>query len=99
MAKPGPPSVAGSMSSKVAVEPEPIQPKVQDRLVRYLVTLVTYPYIYLLLAHTAEQQGAPAAAAGLLENRHHLTDFAESRALINFERCDPQQKRLTAAHV
>ncbi|KAI8468392.1 MAG: hypothetical protein J3K34DRAFT_478094 [Monoraphidium minutum] len=72
-----------------------------DRLVSFILTLATYPFVYLLLLRAARGEaggaaaggggagGAAAAAAGgaaLLDGRRRLEDFPEGRAIVDLER-------------
>jgi hypothetical protein len=59
--------------------------------VAFLVTLVTYPFVYLLLLRAARGEGggepAPAGGALLQDGKRRLEDFPEGRAIVALERC------------
>lgn len=65
-------------------EPKKQQHHNQDRLVKYLITLVTYPFTYLLIHQAAELEGLNALGAS--ETRKKLDDFPEGLALVNLEK-------------
>jgi hypothetical protein len=53
--------------------------------VSFLTTLVTYPFVYLLLARAARGEGA--LGGFMLDGRRRLEDFPEGRAIVDLERC------------
>jgi hypothetical protein len=69
--------------------PSPIHPT----QVTFLVTLVTYPFVYLLLTSAARGEGggapAPAGGAPPADGKRRLEDFPEGRAIVALERCGP----------
>lgn len=61
-----------------------------DRLVAFLSTLVTYPFMFLLTkeaaAASASQMSGVAGGLGI-DTRKRLADFPEGAALLELERC------------
>ncbi|KIZ03629.1 hypothetical protein MNEG_4329 [Monoraphidium neglectum] len=53
-------------------------------MVSFLTTLVTYPFVYLLLARAARGEGA--LGGFMLDGRRRLEDFPEGRAIVDLER-------------
>lgn len=65
-------------------------PQRSDRLVAFLSTLVTYPFMFLLTkeaaAASASQMSGVAGGLGI-DTRKRLADFHEGAALLELERC------------
>lgn len=60
----------------------------KDRMVMFLVTLVTYPFAFLMTqaAATAGAVSRAAVGGGVIDTRKRLQDFPEGAAIADLER-------------
>jgi hypothetical protein len=66
-----------------------MQQQRSDRLVAFLVTLVSYPVMYLLTKRATAvsvNQMSGVGGAGGIDTRNRLADFPEGAALLELER-------------
>jgi hypothetical protein len=67
-----------------------MQQQRSDRLVTFLATLVTHPFMFLLTKRAAAismSQMSAVGGGGGIDTRKRLADFPEGAALLELERC------------
>lgn len=80
-----------AQASESAPLPKIVQQQRSDRLVAFLATLVTYPFMFLLTKSATAASLSRISAVmggGGIDTRKRLADFPEGGALLELERCD-----------
>eukprot|EP00775_Hariotina_reticulata_P008232 gene8232-8422_t len=83
----GVPGVASTASKRLPHPAALLVNQHSDRTVMFLVTLVTYPFMFLLMQTAADAgtKGLAGVGGGSIDTRQRLSDFPEGAALADLE--------------